>query len=163
MSRARAKKGNKERFLGIPLNVLESEAYRSLRASSVKMLVDLAKQYNGYNNGDFTAAYSVLRRHGWNSKGTIQSALKELMDKGFIVRTRDARFQNPNATCALYGVTWRAIDECKDKLDIKPTKTPSNDFRNFIKNPTRPQLGPSSTLKSGRDRLRDGKGRYIPS
>ena len=156
-------RSRKERFLGIPLSVFETEAYRSLKASSVKMLVDLAKQYNGYNNGDFTAAYSVLKKHGWKSKGTIQSAIKELIDKGFIVRTRNARFQNPNATCALYGVTWRTIDACNDKLDIRPTKIPTNNFKNFSNDSTSPQFGPSSIHKSGRARQRDGKGRYITS
>ena len=114
-------------FLSIPKDVLSSEAYLSLGGWEVKLLVDIASQFNGKNNGDLTAAYSVMRDRGWNSTGTLNKARKALLDAGLIQETRSGGRHR----CTLYAVTWRGIDECKGKLDVKPTIAPSNLFQEF--------------------------------
>lgn len=116
-------------FLNIPKEVLSSEAYLSLGGWEVKLLVDIASQFNGKNNGDLTAAYSVMRERGWNSTGTLNKARKALLDAGLIQETRSGGRHR----CTLYAVTWRGINECKSKLDVKPTIAPSNLFQNFAK------------------------------
>lgn len=88
----------------------------------MKLLVDAAKQYNGSNNGDLHAAWSILSGQGWRSKGTLSRAIKELIDKGFIELTR----QGGKNRCSLYAITWKPIDECKGKLDVKETRVASN-------------------------------------
>ena len=88
----------------------------------MKLLIDVAKQYNGSNNGDLHAAWSILSGQGWHSKGTLSRAIKELIDKGFIELTR----QGGKNRCSLYAVTWRSIDECKGKLDVRETRVASN-------------------------------------
>ncbi|KAA1175876.1 hypothetical protein FWJ25_01710 [Marinobacter salinexigens] len=121
-SRARHKgrKGNAP-FLHIPHSVLESEAYRRLDGWSAKLLVDIAGQFKGYNNGDLTAAWSHMVKRGWRSKGTLHKALKALVDAGLIEQTR----QGGRNRCSLYAVTWKAINECGGKLDVRQTKGPS--------------------------------------
>ena len=95
----------------------------------MKLLVDIASQFNGKNNGDLTAAYSVMRERGWNSTGTLNKARKALLDAGLIQETRSGGRHR----CTLYAVTWRGINECKSKLDVKPTIAPSNLFQDFAK------------------------------
>lgn len=119
--RVKGRKG-KGNWLGLPMQVITSDAYNQLGAWSVKLLVDVAKQYNGFNNGDLNAVWSIFKEQGWHSKGTLSRAIKELIDKGFIELTR----QGGKNRCSLYAVTWKSIDECKGKLDVRKTRVASN-------------------------------------
>ena len=114
-------------FLHLPHYVTNSDAYRSMNGWGVKMLVDIASQFKGKNNGDFCATWSVMQCRGWKSKGTVDRAVKALLEVGLIEQTR----QGGRNRCSLYGVTWRPIDECKGKLDVKPTKGPSALYLNL--------------------------------
>jgi hypothetical protein len=40
----------------LPLAVIEQPRFRALEHKAVKLLLDLFAQFNGRNNGDFTAA-----------------------------------------------------------------------------------------------------------
>jgi len=45
------------------------------------------------------------------------------------LKTRNGRFINPGARCALYALTWQPVDECiGKKLEISATKTPPRKF-----------------------------------
>jgi hypothetical protein len=107
--------------------VLGSEAYRSLGGWEVKLLVDIASQFSGKNNGDLGASWTVMQSRGWNSPGTLNNALKGLLSAGMIQETRSGGRHR----CTLYAVTWRGIDDCKGKLDVNSTIAPSNLFQNF--------------------------------
>ena len=63
-------------------------------------------------------AWSVMSSKGWRSKGTLYRARDQLVDKGFIVLTRQGGMHK----CSLYGVTWKPIDECNGKLDLESTR-----------------------------------------
>jgi hypothetical protein len=119
MARSKSKKPH-ARFAGIPHSVLYSEAYSQLGGWEVKLLLDLVVQYNGYNNGDLTTAYSLLKERGWRSPGTLQKAKKRLLELDFI---QESRMGGRNR-CSLYAVTWVNVDECKGKLDIAHTNQP---------------------------------------
>jgi hypothetical protein len=86
------------------------------------LLDNFTAQLNGKNNGDLSAAPKIMKLFGWTSQGSVHSALIELLAFGFIEQTR----QGGRNKCSLYAVTWLAIDECKDKLDVKFTSVPSN-------------------------------------
>ena len=131
-SRKRAKAtGRKESgpFLAVPKRMLDSPNYTKLTFKARAMLLELARQYNGSNNGDLCATYNTLKDRGFGSKETIFDAIRELEVLGFIVRTR----QGGKNLCNLFAITWKPIDECSGKLDVKPTITATNDFleRNF--------------------------------
>lgn len=148
-------------FAAIPRNVIDSDSYRSLSGTAVKLLVELAYQFKGRNNGDLTVAYSILRNRGFNSKTTITKVTNELIEANLIVRTRLGQFMNPGDKTSLYGLTWLPIDECEGKhLNIEPRATPLRKFSIENKNPS-PQRGPSSVQKPGRDRPRGSDGRYV--
>jgi len=123
-SKGRAKKG---RFLRLPYAVLQSSSYASLSPYGVKLLVDIAAQYNGRNNGNLVACLSTLKRFGWRSSATLARCIQELITAGMLEQTRQGGF---NMGASLYAVTWNGIDECLDKSgnprhDVKPTAIPS--------------------------------------
>lgn len=113
------------RFVAIPTQILLSDQYANLGAWSVKLLMDLSAQYNGKNNGDLCAAFSMVQKRGWRSKGTLAHALTELIDAGFIMKTR----QGGKHKASLYAVTFRGVDDCGGKLDINPTPVPPNTWK----------------------------------
>jgi hypothetical protein len=116
-------------FAGVPRIVMDHEDYQQLSTKSKALLLDLAYQYRGQNNGDLTVAFSVMRGKGWKREATLSEAVKELLAANLIIRTRQGRFTNPGAKCALYAITWQPINECKGKnLDIGPTITPTRKF-----------------------------------
>jgi hypothetical protein len=112
-----------QRYVGIPKYVWDSEEFASLDGWCVKLLVEIAGAYNGHNNGDLSCAWSVLRKRGWRSTGTLCKALDHLRATNWIVTTRHGN----RSRCALYALTWAAIDDCPGKgLEVAPTRTASN-------------------------------------
>ena len=125
MARKRERVKNRSgtpRFIGFPLNVLQSSNYAKLNAWSVKLLLDIRCQYNGYNNGDLHAAFSVLKTRGWNSPTTLQRAKDELIYYGYIELSR----QGGSNKCNLYALTWESIDDCNGKHELKETRVASH-------------------------------------
>ena len=114
-------KNGKDNYLNLSHPLLRSDAYKSLDGWGAKLLIDIAGQFTGNNNGDLCAAWSVLQAKGWKSKGTLHRALNALLKAGLIEQTR----QGGRNRCSLFAVTWRSIDECKRKLDVSSTKAPS--------------------------------------
>lgn len=143
MARSRLKtKGRKDggRFAHLPDNMLRSPEYHSIPGEGVRLLNALAAQYNGYNNGDLTAALSVLRAYGFTSSDTVSTNLRKLEKAGLIVRTRDGMFCGGTSTCALYALGWKPIDACPGKrLTVAPTDRPPRSFQpaNIAKRPVR--------------------------
>lgn len=116
-------------FAGIPRVVMETDDFQQLSYKSQALLIQLAYQYRGNNNGDLTVAFSILKKRGWKREATISNAVKELLDAKLILKTREGRFINPGARCALYALTWKPVDECTGKeLELSPTITPPRKF-----------------------------------
>lgn len=137
-------KGRKDsgNFSLIPHMVQDSPNWKACGGTAIKLLCDLARQYNGRNNGDLCAARSVLATRGWRSPDTLDRALQELLHYGFITLTRQGGRNLSN----LYGLTWHAIDECDGKLDCSATRVASGDWK-LAKPPfkRRPKIESSST------------------
>jgi len=114
----------------IPYVVLDSPDVMALSANAFKLLIMMFKQFNGNNNGDFSAPFSKAKEWGIKSEATLCKALKELIAANLIVRTRDPirDKQNPRGQCSLYGATWHPIHECGGKLDVNPTLRPLRSF-----------------------------------
>ncbi|WP_321277559.1 hypothetical protein [Thiomicrorhabdus indica] len=109
MARNTAKGRSKSaRFFALPHNLIASEKYQGLSGNAVKLLTQLGEQYNGNNNGDLQASQKVFMQKGWKSPSTLQKALNELLEAGFIVKTRQGCFPS---TCSLYAFTFQSIDE----------------------------------------------------
>lgn len=113
-------------FFHLHRPLLDCEDFISLKGNSIKLLVDLGRQYNGRNNGDLCASLSVMKKRGWNSNQQLTKALKELLERNLIVQTKQGGLNmGPN----LYAITWQPINECQGKLDMGPTTTPPRNFR----------------------------------
>ncbi len=117
------RKGKHKSYAGIPRIVLDSPDYIGLGGNSIRLLLELACQYRGKNNGDLQAAFSLMKKRGFNSKATLTKAKRELLDANLILRTRECQFDRSGGRCELYALTWLPIDECQGKkLDVGPTR-----------------------------------------
>ncbi len=121
-AKAKGRSAKEGAFVGLPHKVVDSESFRLLSGAAVKILIRIVRQYNGHNNGDLCAPASYASALGIGSETTWYRAIKELIAADLIVCTRDPvrNRQNPHGQCSLYALTWRGIDECNGKLDIKP-------------------------------------------
>tara|TARA_R100000900_G_scaffold39187_1_gene32261 strand:- start:30826 stop:31347 length:522 start_codon:yes stop_codon:yes gene_type:complete len=150
-------------FGALPRVVWQSPDYCALPGRAVKLLMDLACQFNGKNNGDLTVAYSVLRKRGWSSKGTISAAVHDLLQAELIVQTRAAKGINPGAQAALYALAWHPIDECPGKrLSTGPTTTPPRKFSLERSKSPGPYCGPGPVQNVDQQRPRGDDGRFLP-
>jgi hypothetical protein len=117
-------------FTGIPHHVQDSPAFRQTNGWDSRLLLDIARQYNGFNNGDLSATWKQMSELGWKSKGTLDASLKNLERLGLIQRTR----QGHRKSCNLFALTWQPINECNGKLEVAATKTPPNLWKNHNEN-----------------------------
>jgi hypothetical protein len=111
-------------FILFPWAVYDSRNHLAASSHARRALLDLSRQFNGGNNGDLALTWKIARKLGWRSRDTLYNALTELEHFGLIERTRQGGLNLPN----LYALTWRAIDDCKGKLDCAPTSVPSNEW-----------------------------------
>ena len=119
-------------FLGLPHHVLDHDNFRTLSPRATKLVIDIAAQYRGNNNGDLSAPLSLMKKRGWNSSDQLHKAKKELVENDVI---RVARQGGLNR-CNLYALTWLPIDECNGKLDIASTTTAPVNWRNKSASPS---------------------------
>jgi len=49
----------------LPKHILQSAAWARLTAFEIKLLIDVYMQFNGRNNGDFSATWSGMHERGW--------------------------------------------------------------------------------------------------
>lgn len=110
-------------FTAITHDVIDSTAYRQLGFASRALLVDLARQYTGTNNGRIVACNKYLNPLGWNSHATVTKALRELQESGLLVQTRLG--MRPNRA-AWFALAWYQLDPSqgiemtnKEYLDVK--------------------------------------------
>lgn len=109
-------RGSEHSYLGIPHYILRSPEFGRLEPWALKLLIELSGNYNGKNNGDLSAAFSVLKARGWRSAGTLNSAVKRLLSGGWLTYTR----HGGRNRCALFAVTWWPIDYCEGKhLEVR--------------------------------------------
>lgn len=94
-------------FVALPWAVLDSQAYRQLSHPARSLLLEIARQVVGDNNGRLLASASYLAPRGWSSNDVITRAKRELLEAGFVHET--VKGQRPNRA-GWYAVTWRALD-----------------------------------------------------
>ena len=95
------------RFVALPCVLLASPAYIGLSFSARALLVDMAFQYSGSNNGKIVICEKATRPRGWASSATIHKAKRELLEAGFLCETRKGHKPNKASWFAL---TWQTLD-----------------------------------------------------
>ena len=131
--------------MALPHSILRSPQFAALPGPAVKALFGLLAQYNGRNNGNLTAAISVMQSYGWTSRDTLKRAIDHLLSAGFITITR----KGGNRIARLFAVTFFAVDDCGARFDdgVKPTAAPPGAWKRAdpLKKKTRDRL----TVRSG--------------
>lgn len=113
------------RFAQLPHSLLDSPDYINLSGNAIKLLIELLKQYNGFNNGDLSPSYTLMSTRGFKSKATLHSKIQELLNANMIELTRTGGKNR----ASLYALTWLPIDECpRKRLEIGPTKHAARNF-----------------------------------
>lgn len=95
-------------YSSIPDALFKSDAYKSLRSQARDILMFIIFQYNGDNNGDLTCTYEGGVLRSWNisiGKRHFQECLKELIDKGLIIKTTQGGRHKPSRfALAIYAI-----------------------------------------------------------
>lgn len=130
-------------FVQIPHFVLESQQWGQMDAFALKLLMELARQYKGNNNGDLSATAEMLKDRSatWSSKDTLPKKLRYLEEQGWIVKTRQG---GRHIGCNLYAITWWAIDPCSGKHQHPTGLKASNLWKNAIGSPPNGERNPVS-------------------
>lgn len=93
-------------YVGIEHRIIDSPAYADLGFAARNLLVLLARQLNRDNNGHLQATWSWMRRYGFGSDNTLRAALSEVIEHGFVFKTRS---HGANGAWARYALTWITI------------------------------------------------------
>ena len=114
-------------ILAIPRVVKRSEAYRSCSTLARALLIELADQHNGSNNGRLHLSYVYLRQQGFNSKDQIAKGRDELISRNLIVLTRQGGLpvriagKSTFSGASWFALTWHRISNFIG-LDIVPSQ-----------------------------------------
>ena len=95
-------------FARLPVTVLGTDAVRTLSHAAFRILVLLAAEYNGLNNGALGITCSQAAVNGIGSGHTMYSALQALEAHGLLEKTYPASRVPPRPT--MYALTWIPID-----------------------------------------------------
>ena len=119
------KRGNRP-FTAMRHDVMDSEAWARTSMKGIKLIMDLVAQYRGNNNGDLCLAWKTMKPRGWKSEDTLNKAKNELIEKQWVVCTR----QGSRNVASLYALTFFAIDACdKYDPDIKSRTRPRDSWK----------------------------------
>ena len=87
---------------------MQSEAWRHLSGSGVKVLLALAALEKGDNNGEFFLSARTGAEITGLGKNAVNRALHELQQKGFIYCAVRGAFSRKTPHAACWGLTWQA-------------------------------------------------------
>jgi hypothetical protein len=141
----------------VPVTLLRHPNWIRAGAHAIKLVLDLGRQYTGFNNGYLCAAWELMKDQGWRSKETLLVAIAEAEHYRLIFKTQQGGKNKPN----LYALTWWQIHRFADRpLDANPTAAPSNAW----KEDRPPFMIPEWLVeKRARDRQRAAQKRQKPS
>lgn len=88
--------------------VLEHVAVRTLSHAAFRVLVLLAAQYHGCNNGALAVTACQATASGIASRNTLYAALRDLEARGLIAMTYPASRVPPRPT--MWAITWESVD-----------------------------------------------------
>ena len=130
-------------YLPLSYAQLKSPAWRSLSGTAIKLWLELHTRYNGGNNGALTLSFAEAAEILGMSKGTVQRAYDELVDRGFLVRVREGNWYHRRAH------EWRLTTKSMQTPQGRVTATqdwrtwcPQKTKRGTETDPSAPFLGP---------------------
>lgn len=109
---SRAKRNRLPPFVAIPWKILNSQAYKSLKASSAKALpYFLGKPHRIYKDPQYTAdsfifPYSEAEKYGF-APATFSNVIKDLIAHGFIDPVEKGGLRGHGRTCSRFKLSYR--------------------------------------------------------
>ncbi|WP_152982665.1 hypothetical protein [Stenotrophomonas humi] len=117
-------RGGGHSFIMMPHYMLRSPQFYAV-GKAHSLLMFIAGQYNGSNNGNLSATKNMVKELGVCTPSKLHELTTLLLEAGFIVKTR----HGIKKLCNLYAITWYPIDECPGQgLEIGPGPA-RNDWR----------------------------------
>lgn len=95
-------------FIALPWQVVDSPAYQALSAHAKALLIEIARQYVGSNNGALLCSRAYMQPRGWNSSDMLMKAKRELLEAELIFET--VKGARPNRA-SWYALTWQTLDK----------------------------------------------------
>lgn len=128
--------GDTKPFALLPVELLTSPAVRTLPHVAHRVLVALAAQFYGKNNGSLTLARCTAAEYGIGDSHALGASLRELEARNLIICTRPSSQSPPRA--ARYAITWWPIDETQPDHphELKPTLVASDGWRTWASSTT---------------------------
>src|SRR5216684_2096811 len=90
----------------IPVVVLDATAFQGASYAAKALLLELLRQHNGSNNGHLHLARNWLRGRGWTSPDVVSRAVKQLIERGLITKTRQGGL---SIGASRFALTWLQI------------------------------------------------------
>jgi hypothetical protein len=110
----------------LPVMVLETLAVTTLSHAAFRVLVLLAAQFSGYNNGALGITAAQASKAGIGSDKTLYNSLRELQTRQLIADTYPASRVPPRPT--MWALTWLPLN---DTEYTNTTRTPSHAYREW--------------------------------
>lgn len=95
-------------FIALPWQVVDSQAYQGLSMHAKALLIEIARQYSGHNNGALLCSRAYMRPRGWKSDDMLIKSKRELIDAELIFET--VKGARPNRA-SWYALTWQTLDK----------------------------------------------------
>jgi hypothetical protein len=95
-------------FIALPWAVIDSPAYRGVSVHARALLVDIARQLRGDNNGMLLCSRAHMAPLGWKSVDMLVKARDALLEAKLIHQT--VQGHRPNKA-SWYAVTWIGLDK----------------------------------------------------
>ncbi|GAA4642443.1 hypothetical protein GCM10023115_05750 [Pontixanthobacter gangjinensis] len=108
MGQTKANLKAEPRHIRIYKKQVDTDAWRALGPSAVKVLVSMLLCDYGINNGGIFFSERRGAKVTGLSRGTVRKAINELIEKGFVYRTKVGSFSQKIRHAAEYGMTWTA-------------------------------------------------------
>lgn len=102
---------SKGQFVRLHHDLICSTAWEGLSAQARVVLIQIAKRFNGRNNGTLAASVRDLAHECRISKNTATKAIGELIGAGFIELVKQGAFSLKMRHAAEYRLTWERCDK----------------------------------------------------
>ena len=122
----KGRKASAKRFAMLPNVVLEHVAVITLPHAAFRVLVLLAAQFNGHNNGAVGMTKNQAAACGIGSDKTLYQSLRELELRRLSLKTYPSSRVPPRPT--MYALSWLPMDDT-DYSDATPK--PSHAYRDW--------------------------------
>lgn len=117
------------RFVQLQYWLLDSSAYLALRPISRALLIEVARRFNGYNNGAIGfGERDAVERLGLTDRRAVRRAFADLESAGFIAKTRAGGFNlkaRGEHRASEWRMTWLPTDTVPATKDFMHNPGPS--------------------------------------